>query len=62
VVQDVSLFPGHIACSPYSKSEIVVPVIRNGEVIAVLDADSDRLNDFGETDQKGLESVVTLLK
>lgn len=50
VVPDVDLFPGHIACSSASKSEIVVPIIKGGEVIGVLDVDSDSLNSFDETD------------
>lgn len=61
VVPDVSVFPGHIACSSISKSEIVVPVIRNSEVVAVLDADSDTLDHFDETDQQYLETIVSLL-
>ena len=61
VVPDVEQFPGHIACSSDSKSEIVVPLIQNGEVIAVLDVDSDRLNDFDETDQRYLEQLAGML-
>ena len=62
VVPDVERFPGHIACSSASKSEIVVPVFRlNGTIALVLDVDSDRLDDFGETDQKGLEKMMGLL-
>lgn len=57
LVPDVEAFPGHIACSSLSKSEIVVPVIRNGEVIAVLDVDSDQLNDFDETDATYLSKI-----
>jgi GAF domain-containing protein len=60
-VDDVSLFPGHIACSPFSKSEIVIPVIRQGEVIAVLDADSEHLKEFNEADRRYLEEAVMLL-
>src|SRR3954469_10836074 len=55
IVPDVEKFPGHIACSSASKSEIVVPVIRNGEVLAVLDADSAALDTFDATDQQYLE-------
>jgi len=62
IVPDVEKFPGHIACSSLSKSEIVVPVIRNDEVIAVLDVDSERLNHFDETDQNYLEQIVELIK
>ena len=61
VVPDVDAFPGHIACSSLSRSEIVVPLIRNGQVIGVLDIDSDRLNDFDEDDRRGLEAVLTKL-
>ena len=57
VVPDVHLFPGHIACSSASKSEIVVPFFRNGEVFAVLDIDSADLNTFDEIDQKYLEQL-----
>ena len=58
IVPDVEAFPGHIACSSLSKSEIVVPVIRNGEVVAVLDADSELPAQFNETDQQWLEKLV----
>ena len=58
---DVDQFPGHIACSALSRSEIVVPLIANGEVKGVLDIDSDRLDDFDETDKKYLEETVRLL-
>ena len=61
VVPDVEEFPGHIACSSASRSEIVVPVFRNGEVVAVLDIDSAELNTFNETDAEYLERIVTLL-
>ena len=61
VVPDVEQFPGHIACSSASRSEIVVPVFQNGEVIAVLDIDSDRLATFDETDSTYLEKAVTFL-
>jgi GAF domain-containing protein len=62
IVADVEKFPGHIACSSLSKSEIVVPVIRNGEVLAVLDADSEELNHFDETDKFYLEKIVELIQ
>ena len=62
VVPDVEQFPGHIACSSASRSEIVVPVFQNGEVIAVLDIDSAELNTFDETDKEYLERMVTLLR
>lgn len=58
IVADVEKFPGHIACSSLSKSEIVVPVIRNNQVIAVLDADSEMLGEYDETDKKYLEEIV----
>lgn len=58
IVPDVEKFPGHIACSSLSKSEIVVPVIKNNEVVAVLDVDSEELNQFDETDQQYLEAIV----
>jgi L-methionine (R)-S-oxide reductase len=61
IVSDVEKFPGHIACSSLSKSEIVVPVIRNNEVIAVLDADSDELNHFDKIDQNYLQQIVELI-
>lgn len=61
VVPDVELFPGHIACNSASRSEIVVPVFRGKEVIAVLDVDSDTLNSFDETDAKHLETIVAML-
>jgi L-methionine (R)-S-oxide reductase len=62
LVPDVEAFPGHIACSSDSKSEIVVPVIKNGEVKLVLDVDSDKLNDFDEVDQKYLEQLMKLVE
>jgi L-methionine (R)-S-oxide reductase len=62
IVPDVEKFPGHIACSSLSKSEIVIPVIRNNEVVAVLDADSDELNQFDHTDKKFLEEIVSLIQ
>lgn len=62
IVPDVDLFPGHIACSSDSKSEIVVPVIgRDGEVILVIDADSNQLNDFDQTDERYLEEIAGLI-
>lgn len=60
VVPDVDQFPGHIACSSASRSEIVVPMHANGEVVGVLDIDSERLATFDETDQHWLEKVVAL--
>ena len=61
IVGDVTKFPGHIACNSLSKSEIVVPVIRNGEVVAVLDVDSEVYHFFDDTDKKYLEEIVTLV-
>lgn len=61
VVPDVEAFPEHIACSSLSRSEIVVPLLKDGEVWGVLDIDSDSLNSFDETDRKYLEEVVTFL-
>jgi L-methionine (R)-S-oxide reductase len=61
LVPNVDEFPGHIACSSLSKSEIVVPLIRNTEVIGVLDVDSDQLNDFDEIDAKYLNELCAWL-
>lgn len=61
IVEDVHAFPGHISCSVHSRSEIVVPIFRNGEVWAVLDADSENESHFDETDQLGLEKLAGLL-
>lgn len=58
IVPDVSAFPGHIACSSLSRSEIVVPIFDQGKVVGVLDADSESLNDFGEEDRRWLEELV----
>lgn len=60
VVPDVELFPGHIACSSLSRSEIVVPVWRGGEIVAVLDIDSEHLATFDEVDKQWLEKIVKL--
>lgn len=62
IVPDVEKFPGHIACSSRSKSEIVLPVLRNGEVAMVLDIDSTRLNDFSVMDEKYLREVIKLVE
>lgn len=61
VVPDVDLFPGHIACSSLSRSEIVVPIVTDGTVTAVLDIDSAELNTFDETDKIYLERVAAML-
>lgn len=59
IVPDVDRFPGHIACSSLSKSEIVLPVMKDGKVIAVLDIDSDKLGDFDERDKRWLELLLS---
>lgn len=61
VVADVHEFPGHIACSSESKSEIVVPIIRHGQVTAVLDIDSEHLGTFNSVDQQYLEQIAALI-
>ncbi len=61
VVEDVEKFPGHIACSSASKSEIVVPVFKNGNIVGVLDVDSEFIAHFDETDRVYLEKIVGLL-
>jgi GAF domain-containing protein len=61
IVPDVEAFPGHIACSSLSKSEIVVPMIRDNTVIGVLDVDSEMLDQFDDTDKKFLEEIVSFL-
>jgi L-methionine (R)-S-oxide reductase len=61
IVPDVEKFPGHIACSSLSRSEIVVPIKRNQEVVAVLDVDSAAYDFFDETDQQFLEHIVQLI-
>jgi GAF domain-containing protein len=62
LVPDVEAFPGHIACSSASKSEIVVPAFQDGEVFLVLDVDSDSLNDFDAVDQRYLEALMGMLE
>ena len=62
LVPDVEAFPGHIACSSASKSEIVVPAFQDGEVFLVLDVDSDRLDDFDAVDQRYLEALMGMLE
>ncbi|MBQ5879314.1 MAG: GAF domain-containing protein [Alistipes sp.] len=61
IVQDVEQFPGHIACSSASRSEIVVPLMRADEVVAVLDIDSEKLATFDEEDRHWLEQIVSLV-
>ena len=61
IVPDVEKFPAHIACSSLSKSEIVVPVIHNNQVVAILDIDSSEYDQFDTTDQQYLEEIVALV-
>lgn len=61
LVPDVELFPGHIACSSLSRSEIVVPIFKNNDVFGVLDVDSDQINDFNRTDVHYLEKLAALI-
>lgn len=61
IVPDVDQFPGHIACSSASRSEIVIPIKQDGEILGVLDIDSERLNNFDKTDQQYLEKLLRLL-
>lgn len=61
VVPDVELFPGHIACSSFSKSEIVVPILADNKVVAVLDIDSDQLDTFDDTDRIKLERLTDII-
>jgi L-methionine (R)-S-oxide reductase len=61
IVDDVDQFPGHIACSSLSRSEIVIPLLNNGDVIGVLDVDSEYLTYFDETDKKYLEQIIKLI-
>jgi GAF domain-containing protein len=62
LVPNVDEFPGHIACSSDSKSEIVLPAFKNGEVALVLDVDSDQLNDFDATDELYLSQVMKVIE
>lgn len=62
IVPDVDDFPGHIACSSLSRSEIVVPIYQNNEVVAVLDVDSEELDQFDKIDAQYLEQIVKLLR
>lgn len=61
IVPDVEAFPGHIACSSASRSEIVLPLFSAGEVVGVLDIDSDSLNEFDEVDARFLSEILTLI-
>ncbi len=62
LVPNVDEFPGHIACSSASRSEIVLPAQKNGEVVLVLDVDSDKLNDFDAEDEAGLRQVINIVE
>ncbi len=62
IVPNVELFPGHIACSSLSKSEIVVPILTEGIVVGVLDVDSETFDSFDETDKQFLEEVISWIK
>jgi len=62
IVPDVEKFPGHIACSSLSKSEIVLPIIRSGQVVGVLDADAVSLNEFDELDSIYLQKIIDLIE
>lgn len=62
VVPDVEKFPGHISCNSASKSEIVLPALKNKEVVLVLDVDSDKLNDFDSNDERALENLMRIIE
>jgi GAF domain-containing protein len=63
IVPNVDEFPGHIACSSASKSEIVLPIFdKRGDIFGVLDVDSDKLNDFSETDAEGLGKIIKIIE
>lgn len=62
IVPDVEQFPGHIACSSKSRSEIVLPAFRDGEVFLVMDVDSEELNHFSEEDEKGLMDIIGIIE
>jgi GAF domain-containing protein len=61
IVPDVEKFPGHIACSSLSRSEIVIPVYDDDKIVGVLDVDSEHLNHFDDVDQQYLEKIVALI-
>jgi len=61
IVDDVHSFPGHIACSSFSESEIVIPILKENKVVAVLDIDSDKLASFDETDQLYFEKLTSIV-
>ncbi|UII22628.1 GAF domain-containing protein [Fulvivirga ligni] len=62
LVPNVDEFPGHIACSSESKSEIVLPAFKDNEVFLILDVDSDKVNDFDETDKEFLQQIISLIE
>lgn len=62
IVEDVDKFPGHIACSSLSKSEIVIPIMKDGEVLMVLDVDSEHLSSFDEIDERYLNELVLMVQ
>jgi L-methionine (R)-S-oxide reductase len=62
IVPNVDEFPNHIACSSASKSEIVLPIFKDGQVFGVLDVDSDKLNDFNEIDAENLQNIVKIIE
>lgn len=62
IVPDVEKFPGHIACSSLSKSEIVLPIFKDGSVFGVLDIDSDTLDQFDQIDQQYLEEIINIIQ
>jgi GAF domain-containing protein len=62
IVPDVEAFPGHIACSSLSRSEIVIPIYHHDQVVGVLDVDSEELDQFDQTDANYLEQIVKLLQ
>lgn len=62
IVPDVEQFPGHIACSSRSRSEIVLPAFRDGEVFLVMDVDSEDLNHFSELDESGLQEIIRIIE
>lgn len=62
IVPDVEKFPGHIACSSLSKSEIVLPVFKNNEVVMVLDVDSENISNFDSTDERFLKLIVDMIE
>lgn len=62
IVPDVERFPGHISCNSASKSEIVLPALKDNEVVLVLDVDSDKLNDFDSNDERALENLMRIIE